>query len=452
MMMVFMMVLIAAGCVYAFADWRRGVFWAIFVGMVQDPVRKLIPGTSAMLTMASVPIWLTVAIAALRQNRDAVRAFLETVPRLAKWLTVFCVYLAIPASISATYGRNSWQITLLGILVYGMAFSLIVAGWLLAADPKDRMSFAKFYIICGCVFFVGGPLEFLGLFENIKIIGTQVLGHEWATNRVGGTLYMLSGLFRSPDVMGWHAVMVLMFSIIVALQCRGKERAFWIAAGVWAFLNLWICGRRKMLSMIPIFLGTYVILLLRFKRSRLVFSLIALLMFIFGVGWYFIEQYTYDEKVEAFYITTLGEWDDRLSQHGYHAVVGTIKQAGFWGYGLGMSQQGVHNIDADKPRLWQEAGPSKLFAELGVPGSILFAVVALVLFRTCYEVVRVKGSAEDGIFFAGLLAVLLANFSSSIVSAQIFGDPFVIILLSVIIGMQLSGGRANTNTAEGTCE
>ena len=41
---------------------------------------------------------------------------------------------------------------------------------------------------------------------------------------------------------------------------------------IWGILNIWLCGRRKMLSMIPIFLGGYALLVFRFKNVRRILS------------------------------------------------------------------------------------------------------------------------------------------------------------------------------------
>ena len=43
--------------------------------------------------------------------------------------------------------------------------------------------------------------------------------------------------------------------------------------------------------------------------------------------------------------------------------------------------------------------------------------------------------------YAGLVALLLANALAGLVSAQIFGDPFVGIFLPFLVGVVLSGAR-----------
>ena len=441
MLMVMVAALVIAGCLLAYRDWRCGIAAAILVGLILDPLRKLMPGTPVFLTMASMPIWLMAAAVALADRHQRLKCFHNNFPQLARWTRAFALYLVIPAALSLTYGTHSWRITLLGALVYAATFLMIVAGWALPERRHALVALLAFYCLCGAVLLIGGPLEYMGWGERWKAVGTAVLGNVWVTHRTGGAVYMLSGFFRGPDVMGWHAVMVFMFSVIMAMRSRGRMRWFWIAVGIWGVLSLWLCGRRKMLSMIPVFLGTYLLLIFRFQSARRFASMLGVVLLLLGIGWHIADAVFRKDPVGGFYMTVLDEWDEQIARHGVYSVIGTVQQAGFWGYGLGMSQQGVHNIQAEKPRLWQESGPSKLVAELGVPGSVLFLVLGFVYLRTAYEVVRKNARTGNVYLFGGLFSILMANLASAVVSAQIYGDPFVALFLAMLAGALLSGGN-----------
>jgi hypothetical protein len=285
---------------------------------------------------------------------------------------------------------------------------------------------------------IGGPMESWGLQQKYPFIGTEKLGHIWVTYRTGAPVHMLSGFFRGPDVMGWHASLVFMAAVILAFRAKGPARWVWIAVAVWGVLNIWLCGRRKMLSMVPVFMGCYSLLVFRFKNVQRVLSISGTALMIVGLGWYLISSLYHDEAVERFYLSTIAEAEARIEAHGYHSVIATVAQAGFWGYGLGMSQQGVHNIVAETPRLWQESGPSKIVAELGVPGTVLYLVLGVVMFLTAYHVVRLGRQQTSFYITAGILSVLVANVAASVVSAQIFGDPLVLFLLYFLMGLLLS--------------
>lgn len=433
--------LILAAMAIALFNWRWGILAAIGVGLLQDPLRKMIPGTPGLLAMASLPVWLTVLGAAIYSGRARVGPFLDAYPRFGRAAYIFGGYLVIPAFISATYGHNTWQITLLGLLIYTTAFLALVVGWSYAVHERARLHLLGFYTVFAAAMLMGGPLEWIGMSAAYDAIGTEALGNVWVTHRTGETVRMMAGFFRGPDVMGWHAALVFMLATIMALRTRGPARIAWIVIAVWGAVNIWLCGRRKMLSMIPVFLGCYIYLIFHFKNARRYLPAFGVLIMTIGLGWFFISTYVRSNEVQVYYLSTIYELDEQVIRHGYDSVLTTLQQAGFFGYGLGMGQQGTHHIHAEKPRLWQESGPSKLFAELGVPGAFLFLWAVGLLLLTSFHVV--KGTAEDDTFYvsAGILSAMVANLASAVVSAQIYGDPLVAVLLAIMVGMLLAGSR-----------
>lgn len=430
--------LMAVACVIALWRWRWGLAAAIVIGLIQDPLRKLTPGTPGIYAMSSVPVWLSALAGAWMDGAIRVRAFLARFPRVGQAVMSFAAYLPLSAALSASYGRNTIAITALGALIYGLIFLTLCAGWRYAVRPSDPSRLLAFYSIATAVMLIGGPLNYLGWNERYAAIGTEALGHIWVTHRTGEAVYMLAGFFRSPDVMGWHAATVFMMAIVLAVRARGSVRLAWLGLAVWGALNVWLCARRKMVSMLPVFLVVYLALGFRFHGiRRWTFSMAITILAVF-IGWHVITTYLRTDAVERFYLTTLREADDSLRGHAVDSVWGTIRQAGFWGYGLGMGQQGIHHIKAEMPRLWQESGPSKLFAELGVPGALLFIWLLVRLGLTAYHVIaRVAGAAVFG-ETAGIFAILAANVVAGLVSAQIFGDPFIAVLMALLLGILLS--------------
>jgi hypothetical protein len=446
-MLTLLLMLVAAGCLLSLRNWRWGIMAAIVVGLLQDPLRKGVPGAPAYLVMACLPVWTCAVGAAGLSGEWSVQHFLNRFPRLGRWILCFAGYLLLPAAISATYGHNSWLITLLGAVVYGLTFGVLLAGWRFPARGVGAERILAFYAGVTALMLIGGPLESWGFQEHTPLVGTTAFGHVWVTYRTGAPVYMLAGFFRGPDVMGWHASLVFMIAVIMAFRSKGPVRWIWIAVAVWGILNIWLCGRRKMLAMVPVFLGCYSLLIFRFKNMQRILSIAGTAVMIGGIGWYLIASLYRNEAVERFYLSTLTEAEERVETHGIRSVWVTIRQAGFWGYGMGMSQQGVHNIQADKPRLWQESGPSKLVAELGVPGTVLFLGMGAIMLLTAYHVIR--RSAHQGSFYvtAGILGILLANAASSVVSAQIFGDPLVAFLLAFLYGLLLADAGVTCRSA-----
>ncbi len=447
-MLTLVALLVAASCAVAFWNWRWGIAAAILMGLIQDPLRKMVPGVPGYLAMASAPVWLSAMAAAALSGELRVRHFLRAFPRLARWCLIFAVYLSIPAAISATRGANTWQITLLGAFVYSATYFALIAGWRFANHRIPTTRLLAFYALCAAALLVGGPLEYWGWTERIPALGTEMLGNIWVTYRTGEAVFMLAGFFRGPDVMGWHATLLFMVAVMLAIRARGWRRGLWIALAVWGLICLWLCGRRKMLSMIPVFAGCYLLLIFRFRGIRRLALAVSLTLLIAGMGWYGIARLYPDSAVETFYLTTFDEYGDQLWQHSYATVQGTLGQAGFWGYGLGMSQQGIHHIQADKPNVWQESGPGKMLAELGAPGALLFLTIGVVLLRTAYQVIRRSADRTAFYLHAGLFAILIANVSAALVSAQIYGDPFIAILLAFLAGLLLGGARNPVRPAD----
>ncbi len=434
--------LIGAGCAVAVYRWRWGVFAAIMIVLVQDPIRKMIPGTPGFLAMATLPIWITTVVSALFSGEVRVGSFLSHFPKFARWIGVLGVYLLIPAVLSGTYGRNSWQITLLGAVVYSSAFFVLAAGWRFSEREDSTKQFISFYAICTSVVLIGGPLDYFGVAQSVAAIGTQALDTVWMTARTGEIVYMCAGFFRSPDVMGWHAATVTMIASVMAVRSRGWMRSVWVALSIWGLMNVWICGRRKMISMLPVFWGVFLLLTFKFRDVKRTVPIAGILLVLIGLGWYAIAQAYKTTAMDTFYMTTFESLDDSVWGQGVETAVETARQAGFFGYGLGMGQQGIHHIDAETPRLWQESGTSRVVAELGVPGALLLLGAGTIMFMTLYHVIEQNSDTRAFYILIGLFSILIANVAASVVSGQIYGDPFVMLFLVFCVGLILSGSRA----------
>ena len=112
------LILIGAATVYSFKDWRKGIYLMILIGIIKDPIRKMIPDAPAYLALATVPILGSILIGALIENPKVLNDFKAKFPRLSLALFIFVISL-IPAAVkSATFGSGSWKITVLGLFSY----------------------------------------------------------------------------------------------------------------------------------------------------------------------------------------------------------------------------------------------------------------------------------------------------------------------------------------------
>jgi hypothetical protein len=450
-MLVVMLMLVLAGCAAAVHRWRWGVFAAILMGLLQDPLRKMVPGVPGYLALSTMPIWIATLASGLLSGEVSVRGFLSSFPRFARWVSVFGVYLLIPAALSASYGQNSWLIAALGAVIYTTAFLVLACGWYFPLTRETMIRILKFYAVTASLLLIGGPLDYFGWFGGLAAIGTQAMNMVWVTYRTGEAVFMHSGFFRSPDVMGWHAALVTMIASVLAIRSRGWMRWVWVALSAWGMMNIWICGRRKMIAMLPVFWGVLLLLVCMLRGMKRAILVAGVMFLLLGVAWYGVTRTYRATAIDTYYGSTIGEWDERVMQHGVGAVVTTVRQAGFWGYGLGMGQQGIHHINAEKPRLWQEGGPAKIVAELGVPGAVLLLMLGWVTLVSGYCVIAMCRSSDWFYGYVGLFSILMANMASAVVSSQIFGDPFILLFLVFLVGLLLSGSRKRAESEEGVC-
>ncbi len=450
-MLIFSLLLLTLGCAVALYRWRWGFLAAILLGFVQDPLRKMMPGTPGIMTMYTLPVWVAALASAYAHGHLRPRQFMTQFPRLGRWIGVFGLYLIIPAALSVSHGRGTWQITLLGAMVYLVVFFIVTAGYTFSVRREDAVRVMQYYAVLTGMALLGGLFEYMGHGDHFDALGTQALGNIWVTYRTGEAMFMYAGFFRGPDVMGWHAALLTMIASFMAFRSRGWMRLFWVSLCVWGLFNVWICGRRKMVSMLPVFWSCYLFLIFRFRNVRWIIPTVGTLLLIIAAGWYVMNGNENSASIDTFYMTTIDDIDERLIGHGVGAVLTTIRQAGFWGYGLGMAQQGIHHINAEKPRVWQEGGPGKIVVELGVPGGILFIILLAVLIMTAFHML--SGIVESDLFMPAvcIMSLITANLASGIVSAQIFGDPFIILLLALLIGLLLSFCRVESLPGEKEC-
>jgi hypothetical protein len=436
-----LLVLLAAAL--GVSRWRWGIFALVLVAMVQDPVRKLTPGAPAYLVLAALPVWAGIVVGAVRAGDLSWARFRSDYPALARVAWVYALTLIVPAVLSATYSPGSWQLTLLGAYTQFAIVAGVMLGAYFPRSEGDIVRLLVWYCLLAGIVMIGAPLERWGIGTGSGLTGTSSLGGVWVTHRTGSALKMVSGFFRSPDVMGWHAATLVMFAVALALHQGGWRRFGWAALAGWGGVALMFCARRKMIAMLGPYAVIMAFLFVLFRRGRGLVAIALCAVIALAVAIRTYQEVGSSKDVEKFYGTTLDEASDRMEAHGVGAVAETIRQAGFWGHGLGMAVQGTHHIQCKRPRLWQESGPSMLAAELGVPGLVTVALVLVVgAGMVGFALRTAAGTPLYALYFA-LAGFVAANGVGGIVSAQIFGDPFIGSFLPFLMGLVLSGQRLN---------
>ncbi len=433
--------LVFVAVVLSIGRWRLGMYGLVAVALLVDPLRKMAPGAPSYMMLATAPVWVCIAVGAWRGNDWLGREFRATHPALSRLIGIYLFTLAVPAALSLTYAPGSWRYTLAGAYMQFCMLGGILIGFGFPQRVGDIAGLMKWYCVLAALMMIGAPLERWSVQGPAGLIGTSSLGTYWVTHRTGAALPMISGFFRSPDVQGWHAATLVMFGVTLALRSVRWGRVGWAALAGWGLVALMFCARRKMVAMVPVFGIAMAMLYVVLGHARQLTRVLLVVGIMAGVGAYVYLSVGASADVEKFYSTTVGELDARVQQHGLTAVIDTIREAGLFGYGMGMAVPGTHNIDGIRPRIWQESGPSMIAAELGVPGLVAFGLLLLGLGASGFRALRQAAPASEHAVFFGVAAVVAANVAAAVVSSQIFGDPFIGCFLPFMMGVVLSGAR-----------
>lgn len=440
-------VLVAVCAVVAWRHWRSGIFLMIVIAALQDPIRKTTPDAPAWFVLSTIPVLAASVLGLLRDMPDWWSHFQHVERPLARAIGVFALYLILPTMLILRYGVTGIQLAIMGGLFYGAFLCAIIMGVLWGDSPRRTLRLLGVYVTVTALALIGVPLQYLGLFPDWLALGTEAMEMEWIRHIPGVIITMYAGFYRSPDIMGWHATTALMAAYILANASRRLwVRGVWIAMCGWCAVGTVLCGRRKMAYMLPILLISMLWcqrhrLQVHWPRHALVTGL-GLLFFIFAydrIG-------PYDE-VTTYYIDTADEILERGTAHGIATVKTTLfhQRSGLLGYGLGAASTGGHHTmgGGGRPRAWQEGGVSRLAVELGLPGLILFGWLVSVLGRRMYQIACWHGRQDHAVssIYVGLFSLIVANGMSFVVSGQIFGDPFIAFFVSLLAGVELSGGK-----------
>ncbi len=424
----------------ALLNWRTGLVLMIVLAALQDPLRKMVPGTPGYLALITAPVFLAAVVASLGRTRNWWTDFARHCPRITTPLALM-VILSLPAAvISATYGVGSWMLTILGAFSYSIIFMAIVCGFHYARRGLDLRTLLSVYCIVHGFMLIGSYLEYLNLFRDWTILSDKAFGFRWLRHQPGYIVNFVAGFYRSGDVMGWHAASVASLSITLSLTAKERKRWAWIALAIFASGALLLCGRRKMVFMLPLFLLALVWLHWQIAKPGRLLSLLVLLSIPLGSVLVFSDRFSSELTAIRYYKDTAGESLHSLESQGFNAVAGTIRQNGIWGLGLGFATPGSHHLNVERPRAWQESAPSRIVAELGVPGALGMLLVMLGVVYTSWRTTRAAlvQRSPYASTATGLLAFFIANVGSLTVSGQILADPFIAAFLGILVGLLLS--------------
>jgi hypothetical protein len=446
--------LLVVAMAVCFANWRTGVFICFLVGFLQDPVRKLMPGEPVFMTaLVGVPLAMTLLGAHLRRVRISFKPIHSWNKALRIPLALF-VLLVLVQTIVGFINTGSAIIAGIGLLAYLAPLPAILLGYQFSRSARDIIKLIKFYVLGSILIVSGIYLSYLGYdWKTLVSVGEGLI----AFAPTGEKLVLYSGFFRSPEIAAWHAAAAVCGLITLSVAIRGQTIIKLAAGAVVPFLLgvLLLTGRRKFLVEIFLFLSSYGLLLVWSQRSAIKSAALMRLALIFStgvaaasVGYIYFASDVTATNVLPYYARGASVQQDvgeRVSIVTIPSFQYVIAQNGVLGSGAGTGSQGAQHFGGGSRIVGgaAEGGLGKVLAELGVPGLALLLWLAISLARYLWSVLAVikEGDPQLSKLALGLLAFLVTNGFVYAIAHQVFGDPFVLIILGFFLGFVMAMPR-----------
>jgi hypothetical protein len=430
-------------------DWKSGTLWTIAIGFCQDPIRKLTPGQPTFMVGFVLIAFLICAIFIYQERGQLdLKYIFWTSPQLLDIVPYFVILLLAQAA-NSFFRFGSPALVAIGLSFYIAPAIALWVGFHIGRDLSLLRRIIMFYLILSSIFAFTVLLDFRGVdIPAFEEVGTGIL-----ITFEGGAKSGASGLWRTSEIASWHLAAAACFSILLTFSDRdvGWQILYICIAVVFAVLSV-TTGRRKSQVLIVAFLGIYLLIFSRLSspasRERIIMSVLGGA----GISFAVVSMFLLDLLGSNFDIflsrssTSTSELGDRLQSQGLNALLKGLEVGGGLGLGLGAGSN-LGNFDAGVNRgavrslgFVSEGGGGRLIVELGIPGILIIIWLVFVSFQMLwrnFKLIRFLPSDEIALI-AGTLSFGLANIVFFFSAAQLYSDPFILILLGISIGSVLS--------------
>ncbi|HWW61034.1 MAG TPA: hypothetical protein VN181_06685 [Thermoanaerobaculia bacterium] len=415
-------------------DWRRGWLLAMLCGVLQDPARKLTPGTPVVMSFSIVIIFAAILFVQHARLLQEARQLARRFPNLAVSGALLFFFLGLAALNGLfTFGLAAWKVPAVSLFIYVVPVTGVLVGFAWVRKEEDIDTLFKFYAVITSIGLLGTPLEYFRV--KWSALGTVAIAEDYIRHLPGLQIRLLSGFYRAPDIMGWHAATLTAICMAMGIRAGVLRRAWpWMLGAGWGFFCCLISGRRKAVYYVAVFAGAFLWRYIRRLGAAQVIALALTAITLAGV----VREVAKDEKSSVYArgaVTSQSEILGRLEG----GFFDTIEQFGLMGAGLGSATQGVrHFLGTQNDVGWQEGGLGKLTVELGVPGLLAGMLLMFVLFRLLLRVTAVpdvRGSTQ--ITRVTLFALLVANVLNFMVAAQAYTDAVLTLTSAFFLGALL---------------
>jgi hypothetical protein len=429
------------GILMCLADWRKGIFLCIIIGFLQDPIRKIMPGEPLYITaMIVLFAFATLIGAKMRFRTFNFRMLHEMKGFIRKPLNIF-VILVLIQSVMAFLKIRSFTIAGIGMLAYLSPIPILLLGFYFVRNTDDIFRIMKFYISISILMSAGIYLSYLGYdWDILRAVGTELYVYPAS----GGIIKLHPGFLRSSEVAAWHAGASICFIFVLFVTAKGQSPFKWLSIPltIYFLLAVILAGRRKIIAELILFISLYGFLLLLFRRGAMklaIFTLTIGLLFAYLGGTYIIRDadsdlLKYFERPKGIVEASV----ERLEM----MTIGTMKWAvssnGFFGSGAGTASQGAQYFGGGSQLVGysSEGGLGKILAELGVPGLMIFFWLLFAFARYLKWILdeTTRRDLLETRLIYGLVSFLIVSAVVFVTAHQVFGDIFVLFVLSLMMG------------------
>jgi hypothetical protein len=431
MPLILYVIFVGIACAYALRDWRGAWLLVIVCGVIQDPVRKLTSQSPVAISFLVVGLFGTILVAGREEMIANVRDFARRFGQLYTAI-VFFLFTLVIAGVNGlvTYGFDKWKVPILSFATYFAPLLAILLGYAWFQREEMIFRFFRIYAAATSVALIGSILEYVRV--QSRIIGMVSFEGDIIRHLPGIQIRMLSGFYRSPDLMAWHAATLTAIGIMMALRSGfGKEMFIWTGVAGWGFVNCMLAGRRKALYYIATFCLAFLWRYITRIKTSQVFALLGIVVILGAV----VRNIASNEDTSVYTrgaLATRGEIAERLEG----GLMETLRQFGLMGAGLGTATQGVrHLLGTDENLGWQEGGLGKFAIEVGIPGLLMIAAIAyqsIKLLLRLTAIGDVQGSSQ--FVRASLFAFVVANAAAFTASAQAYSDAVLALTAGFFVG------------------
>jgi len=426
------------------SDWRKGLFVCIAIGFLQDPTRKMIPGEPVFVSMmVGLFVVITILSALLQGETLSFEPILAWYEVIRAPLILFVILVLIQSGLTTLRFGNP-VLAVIGTVSYLAPLPALLLTYYYTEHIEAIKKLIVFYVALAVASVLGVYLAFFHVdFPGLRQVGAGLVIYD-----MGMVLEAYPGFMRSPEIMAWHiSAAVCLLTILFALTPKPGARMICVTLMVLLTIAGFLTGRRKMVIELLLFLTFFGSLLLYFRLGNRRGFAIGLL----GGGACIAMAFMMLLPSEAVWqfnpywqrsITAFADAPERFTKLGLGSMEWAFNRAGMLGKGAGTGSQGAQHFGGGTVLVGGagEGGLGKIMVELGVPGLILTAWLGIALAVYSWQLLKLtrEQDAETATLAYGLIAFVAANIPVFVSASQVYGDPFVLLMLGWLFGLFLS--------------